>query len=244
MPQFSRLNPVEGLGPHVLDARLVELGKGIAKVGVVAIIALRAARRTDAADSWRSAREPLQRRIGHAASLGGYALLVLSAGLLIIAAIDVPFQLWQHASDLRMTREEVREEYKESEGSPEDAGPHPRGAAALARGRMMQEVPKADVVITNPTHFAVALRYDEKRMRAPIVVAKGTDLMRREDPRNRRRAQRADRRGAAAGARAVPQRRDRRRGAGGAVRRRRAGADLRLPAEGRQRASGIEVVIS
>jgi flagellar biosynthetic protein FlhB len=121
--------------------------------------------------------EPIEGAIAHSASLTGYALLVLCLGLVAIAAVDVPFQLWQHSKDLRMTREEVREEYKESEGSPEVRGRIREAQRALARGRMMQEVPKADVVITNPTHFAIALRYDDQKMRAPIVVAKGTDLL-------------------------------------------------------------------
>jgi flagellar biosynthetic protein FlhB len=98
-------------------------------------------------------------------------------GLAIIAAIDVPFQLWNYAKELRMTRQEVREEYKESEGSPETRGRIREAQRALAQGRMMAEVPKADVVVTNPTHYAVALRYDEKKNRAPIVVAKGVDLV-------------------------------------------------------------------
>ena len=102
---------------------------------------------------------------------------MLVCGLAIIAAIDVPFQLWQHSKDLRMTREEVREEYKESEGSPETRGRIREAQRELSRGRMLQEVPTADVVITNPTHFSVALRYDDKKMRAPVVVAKGTDLL-------------------------------------------------------------------
>jgi flagellar biosynthetic protein FlhB len=76
-----------------------------------------------------------------------------------------------------MTREEVREEYKQSEGSPETRGRIREAQRALAQGRMMAEVPKADVVVTNPTHYAVALRYDEKKMRAPIVVAKGVELV-------------------------------------------------------------------
>ena len=76
-----------------------------------------------------------------------------------------------------MTRQEVREEYKESEGSPETRGRIREAQRALARGRMLQDVPKADVVVTNPTHFAVALRYDEHKNRAPIVVAKGTELL-------------------------------------------------------------------
>jgi flagellar biosynthetic protein FlhB len=121
--------------------------------------------------------EPLSQAIGHSASLTGYSLIVLVCGLAVIAAFDVPYQLWQHAKDLRMTREEVREEYKESEGSPETRGRIREAQRALARGRMLQDVPKADVVVTNPTHFAVALRYDESKNRAPVVVAKGTELL-------------------------------------------------------------------
>jgi len=75
------------------------------------------------------------------------------------------------------TREEVKEEFKESEGSPETRGRIREVQRALAKGRMLQDVPKADVIITNPTHYAVALRYDEKKMHAPLVVAKGTDLL-------------------------------------------------------------------
>jgi hypothetical protein len=93
----------------------------------------------------------------------------------LIAAIDVPYQLFQHIKSLKMTLQEVREEMKESDGTPEVKGKIRQLQNEVARRRMMQEVPKADVVITNPTHFAVALRYDEKRMRAPIVVAKGVD---------------------------------------------------------------------
>ena len=96
---------------------------------------------------------------------------------MLIAAIDVPFQLFQHIKQLRMTRQEVREEMKESEGNPEIKGQIRQLQQEMAERRMMQEVPKADVVVTNPTHFAVALRYDDKRMRAPIVVAKGADAV-------------------------------------------------------------------
>jgi flagellar biosynthetic protein FlhB len=119
--------------------------------------------------------EPTAAAIGHAITLSGHALLAVSAGLALIAAIDVPFQLFQHMKSLRMTREEIREEMKESEGNPEVKGKIRQLQQERARQRMMQEVPKADVVVTNPTHFAVALRYDDKRMRAPIVVAKGAD---------------------------------------------------------------------
>jgi flagellar biosynthetic protein FlhB len=154
----------------------VELGKGIAKVLVVSMIGWVLLKGMTPQMMGLSS-EPLQGAIAHSAALAGYSLLVLCFGLVAIAAFDVPFQLWQHSRDLKMTREEVKEEYKESEGSPETRGRIREAQRALARGRMMQEVPKADVVITNPTHYAVALRYDESRNRAPIVVAKGSDLL-------------------------------------------------------------------
>jgi flagellar biosynthetic protein FlhB len=176
MPQFSRLNPATGIGRVFSSRGLVELCKGLAKVFVVGLVAWVLLKGLTA-EMMGLSTEPLGAAIGHSASLAGYSLLVLCIGLVFIAAADVPFQLWQHAKDLRMTREEVREEYKESDGSPEVKGRIREMQRALARGRMLQEVPKADVVITNPTHFAVALRYDDKRMRAPIVVAKGTELI-------------------------------------------------------------------
>ncbi len=176
VPQFSRLNPASGLGRVFSTRGFVELGKGLAKVSVVAIIGWVLLRGLTPQLMGLSA-EPLNSGIAHAASLAGYSLLVLVCGLAVIACIDVPYQLWQHAKDLRMTREEVKEEYKESEGSPETRNRIREAQRALSRGRMLQDVPKADVVITNPTHYAVALRYDEKKMRAPIVVAKGTELV-------------------------------------------------------------------
>jgi flagellar biosynthesis protein FlhB len=176
MPQFSRLNPLEGIKRMFAMRSLVELAKAMAKFGVVAVIAT-IVLWNDAPALMGLGREPLQQAIGHAIQLSGKALLVISAGLLIIAGIDVPYQLWQYAKQMRMSREEIREEYKESEGSPEVKGRIRQLQQEVARRRMMQEVPKADVIVTNPTHFAVALKYDEKRMRAPIVVAKGVDVI-------------------------------------------------------------------
>src|SRR5688572_19031058 len=121
MPQFNRLNPVSGLG-RVFSARgLMELGKGLAKVAVVGTIGWILLRGLTPQLMGLSS-EPLVNAIAHSAELTGYSLLVLVCGLAVIAAFDVPYQLWQHAKDLRMTREEVREEYKESEGSPETRG--------------------------------------------------------------------------------------------------------------------------
>ena len=176
VPQFSRLNPVAGFGRMWSSRGLVELGKGLAKVGVIGVIAWVLLKGLTPQLMGLTS-EPLRQAIGHSAELAGYSLLVLACGLAVIAAVDVPFQLWQHAQDLRMTRQEVREEYKESEGSPETRGRIREAQRALARGRMLHDVPKADVIVTNPTHYAVALRYDESKNRAPIVVAKGTELL-------------------------------------------------------------------
>jgi flagellar biosynthetic protein FlhB len=121
--------------------------------------------------------EPTAGAIAHAVALAGNALIALGGALAAIALVDVPLSIWQFNKQMRMTRQEVREEHKETEGSPEIKGRIRRVQQALARKRMMQEVPKASVVITNPTHYAVALQYDETRMRAPVVVAKGQDLI-------------------------------------------------------------------
>lgn len=176
MPKFERLNPLEGFKRMFSLRSLIELSKALAKFATVAFIAALVLWK-DAQELLALGREPTSMAIGHAIKLCGQGLLSISAGLLLIAGIDVPYQLWQYAKQMRMSREESRQEMKESEGSPEIKGRIRQVQQQMARQRMMQDVPKADVVVTNPTHFAVALRYDEKRMRAPIVVAKGVDLV-------------------------------------------------------------------
>jgi flagellar biosynthetic protein FlhB len=101
----------------------------------------------------------------------------LSAVLILIVAVDVPFQLWSHANQLKMTRQQVKDEHKETDGNPEIKSRIRVMQRQLAHHRMMTDVPAADVVITNPTHYAVALRYDQLHMRAPTLVAKGADLI-------------------------------------------------------------------
>ena len=175
-PDFTKLDPIAGFGRFFTARGAVELIKAFAKfmvVGIVAVVVLH----KQAAHLLSLGAAPLHEGIAQAASLTSDALLAVSAGLALIAAVDVPWQIWQHSQKLSMTREEIREEYKESEGSPEVRTRIRRTQREMARRRMMQEVPKADVVVVNPTHFAVALRYDEGRMRAPLVVAKGTDLI-------------------------------------------------------------------
>ncbi|MGH8258846.1 MAG: flagellar biosynthesis protein FlhB [Steroidobacteraceae bacterium] len=173
-PDLTRLSPVSGVQRVFSTRSLVELAKAFAKFLLVAAVAV--------AFLWHSSGallalgdEPLRPAIADAAALSGRALLALAGSLAVIAAIDVPWQLWSHTRQLRMTRQEIRDEFKESEGSPEIKSRIRRAQQEVARRRMMQEVPKADVVVVNPTHFAVALRYDERRMRAPVVVAKGAD---------------------------------------------------------------------
>jgi flagellar biosynthetic protein FlhB len=150
--------------------------------------------------------EPLQGAISHSAALAGYALLVLCFGLVVIAAFDVPFQ---HLAALARSQDDARGSQRGIQGKrrlAETRGRIREAQRALARGRMMQEVPKADVVITNPTHYAVALRYDEAQSRA-YCGRQGFGPARRQDSRDRHRKRRAARRRAAAGARALSQRR-------------------------------------
>jgi flagellar biosynthesis protein FlhB len=174
VPNFSRLNPVPGLQRMFSMRGVTELWKSYAKFLVVGVIAV-AFLRANAAHLLGLSNEPLNAGMTHAVSLTSGALLALAGSLAIIAGIDVPLTLHQYMQQLRMSRQEVRQEHRESDGSPEVKGRIRRMQQELARRRMLQEVPKADVVITNPTHYSVALRYDEKRMRAPIVVAKGAD---------------------------------------------------------------------
>ena len=173
---WGRLDPVSGMG-RVFGLRgLVEMLKAFAKFGLVALFASLllwhlAPRLTGLAV------EPLAQGMEHAGQLLGWSFFGLSAVMILIAAVDAPFQIWEHGRQLRMTRQEVRDELKETEGRPEVKAHIRRAQQEMARRRMMTEVPKADVIVTNPTHYAVALRYDQARMRAPIVVAKGADLI-------------------------------------------------------------------
>ena len=172
--KFERIDPLAGVGRMFSTRSLAELVKSIAKFSAVGLVAsLMLWNETD--EILALSPQAIVPGLAGALRLCAQALLAMAAALALIAAIDVPYQLWQHARQLRMTREEVRQEHRESEGSPEVKGRIRQAQQALARRRMMAEVPKATVVVTNPTHFAVALRYDERRNGAPILVAKGAD---------------------------------------------------------------------
>jgi len=176
VPDFSRLSPGAGFARMFSLNGGVELGKAFAKFLLLALVAALVLWQQSGAILGLSA-QPAPVAIAHAASMAAFALLALAGTLALIAGLDVPWQLWRYTQGLRMTRAQIREEMKETEGAPEIKGRIRKIQNERARRRMMHEVPKADVVVVNPTHFAVALRYDEQRMRAPIVVAKGQDLI-------------------------------------------------------------------
>jgi flagellar biosynthetic protein FlhB len=171
-PKFGRLNPVAGIGRMFSSQGLVQLLMAIAKCVLVGGVALDVA--------WRHkdeilalGTESVDIALPHAVHLVGVICALIVGSMLLLVVADVPYQLWQHAKKLRMTKEEVRREHKENEGDPHIKGKIRAQQRAMARRRMMQQVPKADVIVTNPTHFAVALQYSEGAMAAPRVVAKG-----------------------------------------------------------------------
>jgi len=172
----EKLDPIKGLGRIFSLKGLMELGKTLAKFLLVAV--------ASAMILWSQmdellalGRESLNQALAHAGTICLWAFLLISSVLMLVAAVDVPFQLWQHNKQLRMTHKEIKDEHKETEGSPEVKGRIRAIQREMAQRRMMQEVPTADVVITNPTHYAVALRYEREGKAAPRVVAKGTDLV-------------------------------------------------------------------
>ncbi len=175
-PQFNRLNPLKGLGNMISKNSLVELLKSIAKTLLVAAVA------------YSIVKQQLQPMLAltampidvgiHSISLtmqSGFISIV--SALVLIAVLDVPYQLYQYAQKHKMTKQELKDESKESDGNPEMKGRIRQQQREMARRRMMANIPQADVVITNPTHYAVAIRYKEGETGAPIVVAKGVDLI-------------------------------------------------------------------
>lgn len=176
LPKFSRINPLSGLGRMVSVQSLVELIKAIGKTVVVGSVAyLVIQTHYDAIIGLVS--EPSIAGLKHAVELSIICFISIAAALIVIIAIDVPYQLRSYANKLRMTRQEVIQENKEAYGNPQVKAKIRRQRREMARRRMMSKVPTADVVITNPSHYAVALKYEEGRMNAPIVVAKGMDLV-------------------------------------------------------------------
>jgi flagellar biosynthetic protein FlhB len=176
MPKFSKLNPFTGIKNMFSKNSLVELVKSILKavlVGVVSYLVVVKDLDSILSLSLMSIDDGLS-MVNDMIMMG---FLTIVSVLVVIAAIDVPYQLYQYAEKLKMTKQEVKDEHKESEGNPEIKGKIRQQQREMARRRMMAEIPNADVVITNPTHYAVAIQYKDGSSRAPIVVAKGSDAI-------------------------------------------------------------------
>ncbi len=175
-PNFSKMNPVAGIGRMFSANALAELVKTIVKSLLVGGIAWWViSGNLEAIMALMS--EPVRAALPHTLKVVAMSCALIVASLLLVVAIDVPYQLWSHFRKLRMSREDLKNEHKESDGDPQVKAQIRRQQQQMAKRRMMAEVPKADIIVTNPTHFAVALKYSDKDMRAPRVVAKGTDLV-------------------------------------------------------------------
>ena len=171
-PKFSKLNPLSGIKRMFSVSAALEGGKAVLKSLVIGGVATWVI--------WKERGEilnlitlPIERSMATLVGLMEYTFLVVVGAMLLIVVVDVPFQLWNYQKNLRMSKEEIKQEYKQSEGSPEIKGRIRQLQREAARKRMMQDIPTASVVVTNPTHYAVALKYEEG-MRAPKVIAKGS----------------------------------------------------------------------
>lgn len=175
-PKLSKLNPMKGLKRMFGTQALVELAKVIAKaalVGTVSVLFLY----IYVGEFMNLMNLPVQQALARALMLVAMACGLMILTLILVVLIDVPYQLWHHAKQLRMSKQEIKREHKESEGDPHVKARIRSQQQAMARRRMMSKVPEADVIVTNPTHYAVALSYSENRMAAPVVVAKGADAV-------------------------------------------------------------------
>ena len=175
-PKFSKLNPIKGVANLISKNSAIELVKSILKailVGSVSYMVIS----SDIDPILSLSSLPVKTSIGEIGTLMQTGFLSIVSALIIIAAIDVPYQLYQHAHKLKMTKEEIRQEMKELEGNPEIKARVRQQQREMAKRRMMSEIPNADVVVTNPTHYAVAIKYKDNDMGAPIVVAKGADVL-------------------------------------------------------------------
>jgi flagellar biosynthetic protein FlhB len=176
VPDFARLSPLAGVKRLFGLRGISELGKALLKCAMVGGVCAAIVSRTLHEVLALAHMEP-RAAIGRGAGILSWSFVWLCGSLALVAMVDVPLQLFQFRKSLRMTRQELRDEAKESDGRPETKQRIRQIQQTLARRRMMHKVPAADVVIVNPTHFAVALKYDPKQMRAPRVLAKGVDLV-------------------------------------------------------------------
>ncbi|RYZ81538.1 MAG: flagellar biosynthesis protein FlhB, partial [Moraxellaceae bacterium] len=174
MPKLSRMDPMAGLKRMFSMKSLIELLKSTAKVSII-IGATILLLKYYAQSMYRISDEPVNVAIIHSAEISAYAAIALSACTLIIAAFDVPLQIYEYNKKLKMSKQELKDESKDTDGKPEVKGRIRQLQREMAQRRMMSNVPTADVIITNPTHYAVALQYNPESMATPILLAKGGD---------------------------------------------------------------------
>lgn len=173
-PKFDRIDPFKGLARIFSAKGLMELLKAIAKFLLVAITAIFVMSLV-LKDIVVLPMQDLQLSMARAAMILVICFLAFSAVLIFVVMMDVPYQLWDHRRQLKMTKQEIKDEMKETEGRPEVKQAIRNRQQEISQRRMMEQVPKADVIITNPTHYAVAILYNQEGKGAPVVVAKGKD---------------------------------------------------------------------
>lgn len=173
-PKLDRLNPLAGLKRMFSANSVVELVKSWAKVLVVGLVAWMVVSHYFA-EAMSLSHQDVEPAISGAIAILIWSVIFLCASTALIALVDVPWQIYSHTKKLRMSLQEIKDEYKESEGRPEVKGRIRRLQREIAQRRMMADVPTADVVITNPTHYSVALAYKSDLTKAPVLVAKGSD---------------------------------------------------------------------
>tara|TARA_R110002167_G_scaffold4255_2_gene19936 strand:+ start:16350 stop:17489 length:1140 start_codon:yes stop_codon:yes gene_type:complete len=175
-PKASRMSPLAGIGRMFGPNAIIELFKAIAKVVVVASLALLVLYiNTGAILSIQH--ESVLPAISESVGLIGWSVLWMSCAMILISLVDIPIQIFQHAQKLKMTMQQVKDEMKDTEGRPEVKQRIRQLQYQMSQNRMMGDVPEADVIITNPEHYAVALRYDQSKEDAPIMLAKGADFV-------------------------------------------------------------------
>ncbi len=175
-PKFSKLSPIKGFARIFSTTSLIELLKSIAKIGLIGYVAYSyLAGRAD--EIFLLYDMEINRVIGLIGEIVTDVGIRISAVYMIIAFLDFAYQKWKFMQDMKMTKQEVKDEYKNQEGDPQVKGKQKQRMREASMRRMMQQLPEADVVITNPTHYAVAIKYDPDKYDAPYVLAKGEDFL-------------------------------------------------------------------
>ncbi len=175
-PKASKLSPIAGFKRMFGVQAVVEFIKSILKFFVVFIVAFLLLNGLFE-EILGLSREAIPTNFEHATSMLLWMFLLLASSIAIIVVIDAPYQVWNHNRQLKMTKQEVKDEHKNTEGSPEVKGRIRRTQYEMSQRRMMEDVPNSDVVITNPTHYSIALKYDATVGGAPVLSAKGVDEM-------------------------------------------------------------------